>query len=187
MVVEDGTGLATADAYIDVAFFDSFLGATLAATDAALKETAITVASSYADARWGTRLLSYPLVKETQALEMPRFELCNRYGVPIVGVPTPWKQAVALYASYYLAGNLYPTTPDNAAGGASASAGTVVKEATRTVGPITKTDKFFSAAELESSSGASSTVTADGYFKFTQADTLVKPYLKTSDRGRVIR
>lgn len=75
-VVEDGTGIANANAYIDVAFADSYntdrLNSTWTdLTDQTFKEAAIIAATDYIDYRWdfvGRRKRNF----EQQSLKWPR-------------------------------------------------------------------------------------------------------------------
>lgn len=157
-VVEDGTGLSTATSYVDVTFSDDYLGATWA-VDTATKQSALISATEYADARWGELLKSKPLL-ETQALELPRFQLYDRYGNLIEGVPDDWKKAVCLYAQSSVAGALYPTP--------STASSKDVKRKKTVVGPIT-TELEYQGASTDAS-----------WLKFPLADRLVKQYTYVS-------
>lgn len=157
LTVEDGTGLANANAYIDVAFADDYLGTGWAGASATTpdQERAILQATEYADIRWGARLQGRVL-KADQALLWPRVGVTLRDGRAVSGVPTAWKRAVALYAQAAAAGSLYPASQTDSA-----------KEITRrrvTVGPITTETQY------------QGVVTHDSLLKFPQADGLVAPF-----------
>ena len=136
VIVEDGTGLETANSYVsnaDFVTYHSERDTEVDDYDVEVVDAAVVEASTYADLRWGSRLKSRPLVT-IQALEYPRLSLRDRYGNLIEGVPASWKQAVNIYALEYLKGTLYQTqTPGNAA----------ALTATKTVvGPITTEKKY---------------------------------------------
>lgn len=98
LVVEDGTGLSTAQSYVSVADAGTYLAAAgdttwAAATDPA-REAALVRATRALDAmysaRWpGVRILS------SQALDWPRFDAVDADGYDIIGVPQAVKNACA--------------------------------------------------------------------------------------------
>jgi hypothetical protein len=160
-LLEDGTGIENATAYVSVDYADDYLGEAWAAETTQDKEAAIMAGSEYADARWGPKLLSSPLVS-TQGLEMPRADLYSRYGVLIEGVPDDWAKAVCIYASASLAGTLYPAQ--------STSVNTTdVKRKKTVVGPV--------ETEIEYQTGAITTTT--DWVTFSLADTLCKQFTTT--------
>lgn len=152
--VEDGTGLDNATSYVDEAFADDYLGASWAA-DSSAKQAALMAATEYADARWGAKLRGRPLLS-TQALEMPRTALYDRYGRIVEGIPSDWKKAVCLYAKEQVAGTLYPTPPSGNAKD--------IKRKRTVVGPITTETEYQGAA------------TAATFLPFPLADKLAKQY-----------
>lgn len=163
-IVEDGSGRPDATSYLTVAFADEYLGATWAQDNSA-KEEALIAATEYQEARWGHVLRGVPLV-HTQALEMPRARLYDRYGRQVNGIPDDFKKATAIYAKHYVAGSLYPTPPSGNA-----------KEAKRkktTVGPITTEVEF---------QGAATTAT---FLPFPLADRMVRQF-GTGATGGTIR
>lgn len=98
-VVEDGTGLTTANSYASVAVADSYFvdrgNATWAALTNDAKQVALVQATSYVDAVnnfIGSRNTS------TQALQWPRASAYDPDGYVYEGIPTRLVQAVAEYA-----------------------------------------------------------------------------------------
>jgi hypothetical protein len=126
ITVEDGTGLAGADAYVSVAYFDTYAadrGIALGTMTTAEKEAAIRRATSYVDSEWLYK--GYPLIP-TQALEFPRTGLVWNNRI-VEGVPKRVKDATVELALTARAG---PLRADYDRGGA------VVSES---VGPISVT------------------------------------------------
>jgi len=132
------------------------------------KEMYLENGSEYADLRWGMRLKA-SLLKLTQALQFPRSGLSDRYGRPVIGVPTDWKKAVCEYTMQSTKGPLLGSTTSSEAG---------LKKKKTVVGPIT-TEK-----EFTTDSSSSST-----YTSYPKADMLVKAYLKafSGNGGSVMR
>lgn len=106
LIVEDGTGLATAQSYISVADAATYLAAkgdtTWAAATDASREAALVRATAYLDGaygqRWpGSRSLS------TQALDWPRSYAWDRDGYGLTGVPQAVKNATCEAAVLELA------------------------------------------------------------------------------------
>jgi hypothetical protein len=160
--VEDGTGLEDSTSYVDVAFSEDYLGSSWAADDTA-KQNALIAATEYADARWGEKIKSRPLV-ETQALEFPRYQLYDRYGNLIEdAIPDDWKKAICLYAQASVAGTLYPTP--------STSSSKDLKRKKTVVGPIT--------TEVEYQGSATDAT----WLKFPLADRLVKQFIYGAGGG----
>lgn len=98
LIVEDGTGLSTAESYISVVDADTYIAAYKGADttwDAALdaaKEVAARQATQYLDGfyTWkGIKLTS------TQALDWPRSDVYDEREVLITGVPTALENATA--------------------------------------------------------------------------------------------
>lgn len=109
LVVEDGTGLSTAESYISVADWKAYCDArgkdytTPAWTDTEIEQK-LRIATGYIDTirRYkGTRLLS------SQALEFPRDSLSDDGGLAVTGVPNRVKQACAELAFEAFTTNLY--------------------------------------------------------------------------------
>jgi len=80
LVVEDGTGLSNANAYVAVADVDSYASAinytAWASLNTAQKEAAIIAATTYIDANF---MFTGARVKATQALSWPRTGVTDRY------------------------------------------------------------------------------------------------------------
>jgi len=104
-VLEDGTGIANANAYIDVAFAttyhtDRFNTAWTDLTDTALQQAAIIKATDYLDYRWdyiGERKKAF----ELQSLKWPRIDAFVERDEKVVQsnvVPLQVQQATAEYA-----------------------------------------------------------------------------------------
>lgn len=170
-LVEDGTGLAGATSYVDIAFADQYF-LTFGKTDWATlsednKKIALNSASAYADLRFGYRLPGSP-VAAGQALALPMRGICDRYGNPVQGVPAAWQRAVCEYALLASKNQLMV---------AQQSAQSELKKKMVKVGPIT-TDYEFAVAQQS------------GQFKsYPQADTIVTTFFGpgTFGAGRVIR
>jgi hypothetical protein len=94
---EDGTGLADANSYIDVATADAYFldraNTVWAALTTEAKQAALIQASDYIDARFGQRFYGTKLVTD-QGLELPR----DPTTAPYTGIPATFKKAVAEYA-----------------------------------------------------------------------------------------
>ncbi|UZT28682.1 structural phage protein [Vibrio phage 033B] len=136
LIVEDGTGLEDANAYVDVAYVEAYAtkhGLTFSGTPEE-QEAAILVATEYQDTRWGNSLRGRPL-RSVQALEFPRLYLNDRYGREIEGVPAGAKDACAEYAIIQRSnGTLYPTPPSDSP--------QQIKKKKTVVGPITTEKEF---------------------------------------------
>jgi hypothetical protein len=75
LVVEDGTGMGTAEAYVSVATCAAYAtarGLSFPTTDTTACETALRRASAAIDNRYRTRFVGYRTNRSTQALEWPR-------------------------------------------------------------------------------------------------------------------
>ena len=158
-VVEDGTGLETANSYVDVAFANAYFderGICEWEGESTEKEYHLIQATDYVDQRWGHLIKGKPLVT-TQALEVPRYGARDRYGQELNGVPTSWKRGVCEYALASLKGELYPSTSNSDA--------KEVKKKKTVVGPIT--------TELEYSESSAS----NQPLKFPLADKLIRPLI----------
>lgn len=136
LIVEDGTGKESADAYVSVEYVDEYAisrGLAFSGTPEE-KEVAIRVATTYLDTRWGDSLRGRPL-RSAQALEFPRLFLTDRYGRPVEGLPIMVKEACAEYAIIHRAsGSLYPKPPTDSP--------QQIKRKKTVVGPITTEKEF---------------------------------------------
>ncbi len=98
LIVEDGTGLSTAESYISVADADTYIAAYKGANTTwdgateADKEIAARQATQYLDGRfyWKGQVSS-----STQVLDFPRDLIYDEIGTEIEGVPTGLEQACA--------------------------------------------------------------------------------------------
>lgn len=114
--VEDGTGVAGANAYVSLAWANDYHAGRgsaewAAATDDA-KRAAIVRATDHLETLYGGRFLGVRATR-TQSLHWPAHGAW-RYGLPILGLPEEIKRACAEYAVRALAG---PLAPDQDVGG----------------------------------------------------------------------
>lgn len=111
LVVEDGTGKATANTYIALADADAYHvergNNAWAQADDVKKVAALIKATAYIDAVYGLRAPGNILVS-TQALVWPRIGAIDRDGYPVVGVPTRLKHALCEAALISLLVDLLP-------------------------------------------------------------------------------
>lgn len=171
--VEDGTGLAAANAYISAAFADTYFldrgNATWAAVaTSALKEEAIVRATDYLDKRFGIRFKG---VKQSsdQGLEWPRAGAVDNDGYVFDDVPRNLEKATAEYALRALSATL---APDNSNAG--------VKITRKKVGPI--------ETESELSTPSSGTLVAPSSIpEYPEADLWVQELLKAGTERRTVR
>jgi hypothetical protein len=110
LVVEDGTGLSTANAYVseaDCAAYHIEMGNAewAASVDVDAKAAAIVQATRYVDHHYRRRFQGYR-ESSTQALEWPRTEVYDDLGTTISGVPMDVKRATHELALRALAGDL---------------------------------------------------------------------------------
>lgn len=129
-IVEDETGLADANAYIDVTFADDYFTdrgeAGWTGTNDE-KQQAIVRATDFIEQRWGDQfrgIREFPAVP--QALSFPRMYLYDREGRAVEGIPVKLQKACAEYALRALTGTLFPDPTD-------ADSATKIREK---VGPI---------------------------------------------------
>lgn len=168
LIVEDGTGLEDANVYDDVASADAYFAlrgnAEWAALSTTEKESALVEGTDYADLRWGKVLSGRPLVS-TQALQMPRAGLRDRYGRLVVGVPRDWKRAVYEYALQASKASLV-SEPNTTA--------QEIKRKKTVVGPITTEIEYVEGAEQ-----------AGNFIDYTKGDAYAKQFVYSN--GGVIR
>ncbi|QAY02068.1 virion structural protein [Vibrio phage vB_VpS_BA3] len=173
ITVETGSGVAGADSYVSVVEADSYFarfGNTVwSGKSTEQKETALKVASSYADSRWAARISAAPL-KSDQGLSLPANGLYSPHGAAVSGIPVKWKQAVMEYALQSFSGDLWKTATQADVSGK-------VKSERVTVGPITTKTEF-----------AATTGAAVLFKRYPKADALVKAaFMSKGSGGRVIR
>lgn len=135
-VVEDGTGVADANSYADVAFADAYFldraNATWAGAVASAKEAALIKATDYMELRFKDRWKGN-LAPEATTLSFPRQYLYDRRGELVDfatdGIPTDIKKATVEYALRALSADLLPDPT-------VAESGQAVKRTFDKVGPI---------------------------------------------------
>lgn len=123
LIVEDGTGLSTAESYISVTdattYIDAYSLDTLAtawtAATTAAKEKALRQATRWLEANYGGNRLTGSKATQTQALSWPRIGAIDPddFTVPSSTVPTPFKHAAAELAARALSTDIMAdlTTP----------------------------------------------------------------------------
>lgn len=119
LVVEDGTGLPTANSYVDVAEFDAYWldrnREDLVDAQPEVKEAALILATDWLDLsfRWvGVRKVSDPALGP-QALEWPRQSVIDPYTLELVdedSVPVEIRRAAIEAAAVAISSDLMPTT-----------------------------------------------------------------------------
>ena len=127
LVVEDGTGLPTAESYLSVADLDTYVsnrGLTNAAATTPAKEAALRNATTFIDSFARYKGVRY---SETQGLEFPRTGLTDWSGYTVSGIPNRLKNACAELAVKAASESLYT----------DADRGGMVKS--ESVGPISTT------------------------------------------------
>ena len=161
-VVEDGTGLATANAYLEVADADQYHEnygnpTSWSAAATADKQEAIRIATRYLDGAYSRRWAGYRGEKD-QALDWPRRSAIDSDGWTrdSDSVPQEVKDACAVMALRVIDGE--SLLPD-----VSAADREVVQESA-TVGPISESKTYLS--------------TKGNYKRFSIVDAVLRPLLK---------
>lgn len=120
-VPEDGTGVADANSYVDLAFADQYFldraVTTWTGTDAA-KQSALVRATDYVENRYGDKFIGCKF-SETQALHFPTFDgLTDDMTGDKLPTPMPVKllKAISEYAVRALTGTLTPDPVVDATG-----------------------------------------------------------------------
>lgn len=134
--VEDGTGVLGANAYIPVAYADTYHAERgndgWAGLDAD-KQEAIVKATDYAEIRWLATARGRPEFPEVpQGLNFPRLGLYDRYGAVVTGVPDILARAISEYALFVREGGELFVTPTRPEAGTSGPV-TALREK---VGPV---------------------------------------------------
>lgn len=138
IVAEDGTGLATAESYTDIAFADAYFLArnntTWAALTQSAKEAALRNATDYMELRWSNVFVSVKLTT-TQALSWPRVD--SGFGT----MPAVLKKATAEYALRASQASLAPDVkPD--------STGRLPTKVISKLGPLDKETTYASRGDM---------------------------------------
>lgn len=185
-VVEDGTGISNANAYISVAFYRAYFadrGKDVSAQTDEQVQGYIVRATDYVEQRFGSQ---YQGTRKTltQSLGMPRTGMTyDGVRLSADAIPALFQMGIAEYsnrASKYA--DLAPDAPvlfarDAANGGTIPAAGAVIAESKK-VGPIEK------STEYADPTAASNAWTLPAY---PAADALIAPFLTGGGRGRTIR
>jgi len=201
--VEDGTGLAGANAYISVSFADDYhdgRGNTAwtdsSVTDSA-KERAVVRATDYVDKRFGGKFRGW---KESslQALQWPRLDAEDNSGYLIRDIPEKLKQAVSEYALRSV--DLHELSPDpispvpqqqNLFGTVRdlSPTGEVAKK-TEKVGPIEESTEYrFGDNTVTAAGVATKSVLVSDYNipEYPAADMLLEELLVNVSTRRIVR
>ncbi|MAD98776.1 MAG: hypothetical protein Unbinned200contig1000_14 [Prokaryotic dsDNA virus sp.] len=118
-IVEDGTGIADANSYVDVAYADAYFldraNSGWSSADTSSKEIALVKATDYVEIRFRDKWKGI-LAPEATTLSFPRQYLYNRKGELETGIPEDVKKAVCEYAVRALSADLLPdpTVSDSA-------------------------------------------------------------------------
>jgi len=149
--LEDGTGVANANAYIDETFADTFHGdrgnTTWTIANTADKQSAIIRATDYVDKRFGARFRGYK-EHHDQGLEWPRISAFDNDDFLWDGVPAPLEKAVAEYALIALQISLLPlparpySTLDPATGSVTSGVSGQVVSKREKVGPLEEETRY---------------------------------------------
>lgn len=171
LIVEDGTGLSTANGFVSAAYVDTYLADRNRSSEnswntqgSTAKEAAIIAATDYIEQRFGLRYKG-TRTNETQALGWPRSFVYDRDGYLLAddALPVNLQKATAEYAVRALASALQPdpTVSDS---------GKAITRAREKVGPL--------ETEFEYEAGGSVSNLTRPY---PAADNLLKPLL--TDQG----
>lgn len=167
--LEDGTGLAGANAYISAAEFDAYWtdrGFDTSALSTAQKQVAIIKATDYIENRYRTRFKGSREF-ELQALSFPRVRLYDEDGRKVEGLPTKLKQATAEYAKRALTAELAPDPTTDARG-------QKVTRFKEKIGPLEEETQYSEAGS------------ASSFKPYPAADKLLQEYV-TASGGRLTR
>lgn len=192
--VEDGSIVAEANAYITVAFMQSFhetRGKDLSAFDDEGLQQAIVQATDYVDKRFGVRFVGRKRDRE-QSLQWPRLSAWTNQRDYINSdvVPLELKRAVAEYAFLALYLTLLPVpapsfnSVDPVTGETTVAQGGLLQRDRQKVGPIEE-EKWFNQEQWRlvlqnRASGAQSDVVSTVNLpEYPAADEWLKPIIKT--------
>jgi hypothetical protein len=135
MIPEDGTGLINADSYISVADADAYAAATgwadWAAATTGAKQSALIAATRYIEASYRFK---GELLKLTQSLAWPRYDVYDQDLRPLTGVPYQVKAATCELARLALTTPLTPAPEVAAIKRKKIKAGSVETETEYAVG-----------------------------------------------------
>jgi len=184
-LVEDGTGLTGATAYISVAdadaYFSDVTNSTWSAASVSEKEDAIIKATRYMEKRYGARWKGI-ISSSTQGLGWPRDYVYDERGTQLnEQVPTPISYACAEYAVYALSNELIPPAVYPIADGAPVPFGKVTRKVEK-VGPLYEETYYASGGggvPSVSSDSGNNLVNAGKLVQYLEADFLVYPFLRS--------
>lgn len=184
ITVEDGTGLAAADAYISEADADTYFSAigntTWSGASSGDKEQAIVKATRYMEKRFGNKWKGI-IASSTQALGWPRDYVYDERGTELDDqVPTAIAHACAEYALHALSNELIPAVIYPVADGAPVPFGRINRKVEK-VGPVYE-ETYYSTGGANASrvSSGSALVDADRVVQYPEADFLVGPFLRST-------
>lgn len=139
LVVEDGTGLSTAEAYISEVDADTYFNARTvpaawSSASSAEKEAALRMAAEYMDSTYGLRWKG-TRTEVDQALDWPRYDVEDRDGnvLDATVLPTALVRANAELASRQLSAELMPDVDAGESG--------ITSESVK-AGPVSQTVQF---------------------------------------------
>ncbi len=146
LVVEDGSGLSTAESYLSVADADTYHAAHSASTtwsgaDTSDKENALRVATQYLDVEYGIRWQGLR-GSSTQALDWPRSNVeVDGFLLSSTSLPTELKSATAEMALRQLSSPIIPDVSDPMVIEESVKVD-VIEESKKYAGPKTKLKQY---------------------------------------------
>lgn len=171
LVVENGTGIATADSYVSLvemrdywASRDDIVWSSIQKTDMN-REASLRIATQWIDTTYQGRMQS-TLLKSTQSLMFPRTEFCDTNGRTITGVPANLK--IAVFEIAYLA----LSNPDFHTKASSTASGQIKRAK---AGP----------AEVEYFEGGSSSSSNEFANKLSYVRKLLRPYMSAGSNQLV--
>lgn len=185
--VEDGTGLAAANAYVSVSFcndYHSGRGHSGWSGSTTKKQQAIVRATDYVDKRFGRRFRGTRLYK-AQGLEWPRLDAFDNDEFLLNGddnVPRQLQKAIAEYALRALElinGTGADLVPDGSSGSGE------IKRETVKVDVIEETIEY--AANSSTRAGQSGLVSDSGIPEYPAADLWIEELLQPTGRRRTRR
>lgn len=207
-VVEDGDGLELANAYVAVAFVDTYhedRGRTdWAGFSTAIKEDSIVRATDYIEWRFGTKFRGTRR-GQSQGLEWPRISAFDNddflYNNPLDAVPRQLQKATAEYALIAARqGELAPNPPlptgdetlDGTASTATENTSGIVTAKRERVGPLEEETKYADLTSAGSSQAggrtAQSFMNSDFYLpEYPRADGWIRELIDNPNSRRLLR
>ena len=195
--VEDGTGLADANAYASVAFVDDYhtiRGNTKWQGSDGLKQACIIRATDYVDQRFA-ELFRGCRGSDGQGLEWPRYDAWSDENYAIDGVPLNLKRAIAEYAlRALLLGNLAPdpsslspsqSMVSGVANGTSAAGGSVAA-VRKVLGPLEIETRYTKPGETRQFS-QSGIVSGQSLPEYPTADMYLTKLIVSQSSLEVVR